>query len=274
MKWSMAFILIILIILLSNFIMAMKAQAVDLGVWGESFAIMEEDFEVHIMKQLEALGEDKIEATQELIKDKMVANIKRPRAVKGINRAVENKSRLYDPTFTLAEDIHDEKGHLLYSSGTKINPLEKKAFDEVWVLIDGDDQAQVDFAKKYQEDQYPTNGSAVVKGKKNGDSNENESNQIEIEKTGKIGRIKKIILLKGAPGVQKDGSFFFFDQMSEISRKLNISKVPSVIRQAPDGINILIDEVALEENDLDLEANKERANTKSKSISGGIREFQ
>ncbi len=31
MKWSMVFILIILIILLSNFIMAMKANAVDLG---------------------------------------------------------------------------------------------------------------------------------------------------------------------------------------------------------------------------------------------------
>ncbi len=30
MKWSMAFILIILIILLSNFIMAMKAHAFDL----------------------------------------------------------------------------------------------------------------------------------------------------------------------------------------------------------------------------------------------------
>lgn len=31
MKWSMVFILIILIILLSNFIMAMKAHALDLN---------------------------------------------------------------------------------------------------------------------------------------------------------------------------------------------------------------------------------------------------
>lgn len=247
---------------------ARKAQAVDLGVWGESFAIMEEDFEVHIMKQLEALGEDKIEATQELIKDKMVANIKRPRAVKGINRAVENKSRLYDPTFTLAEDIHDEKGHLLYSRGATINPLEKKAFDEIWILIDGDDQAQVDFAKNYQENLHTVNDSVEGKGTNSGKS---KDNQTEIDKTRKI---KKIILLKGAPGLQKDGSFFFFDQMSEISRKLNISKVPSVIRQAPDGRHIFIEEVALEKNELDLEANKERANAKSKGISRGIRRIK
>lgn len=251
--------------------LARKAQAVDLGVWGESSAIMEEDFEVHIIKQLEALGKEKIEATQELIKDKMVANIKRPRAVKGISKATENKNRLYDPTFTVAENIYDEKGHLLYSSGTKINPLEKKAFDEIWILIDGDDQAQVEFAKNYQEDQYLTNDNAVIKDKANGDIEESKNSQTKI---GKIAKIKKIILLKGTPGLQKDGNFFFFDQMSEISRKLNISKTPSVIRQAPDEKNILIEEVALEENALDFKTSREGVNGKNKNISRGIRELQ
>ncbi len=268
MKNKVLIFIVFIFILPLHFTFASKAQAVDLGVWGESSAIMEEDFETYIMKQLEALGEDKIEATQELIKDKMVANIKRPRAVKGISRAVKNNSRLYDPTFTLNEDIHDDKGHLLYSSGTKINPLEKKAFDEIWILIDGDDQAQVDFAKNYQENQYLTNGNVVVKDKKNGNTKNSQT------KIGKTRKIKKIILLKGAPGLQKDGSFFFFDQMSEISHKLNISKVPSVIRQELDGRNILIEEVDLEKNELDLEANKERANAKNKDISGGIRELQ
>ncbi len=221
MKWSflfvpLGFIAISLIILLINFMIALKVEAVELGVWGESSGIKEEDFETHIVKQLEALGEDKLISHQEQIKDKIVADIKRPKAVKGITKAVSNSTRLHDPSFELQENIYDHNNQLLYPSGLIINPLEKKAFDEIWVLIDGDDALQVEFAKNYQEPNTTLN------------------------------KIKKIILINGAPGIQEDGSFFFFDQMGEISKRLDISKVPSIIRQAPSQPQILIEEVALD----------------------------
>ena len=60
-------------------------------------------------------------------------------------------------------------------------------------------------------------------------------------------KVKKIILINGAPGNKEDGSFFFFDQAGEISRKLSITKVPSVVRQAPNDTQILIEEIALDE---------------------------
>ena len=56
---------IVIQILALNFIFACTVQAADLGVWGESSEIAEEDFETHIVKQLEDMGEDKLRAHQE-----------------------------------------------------------------------------------------------------------------------------------------------------------------------------------------------------------------
>ena len=132
MKNKLLIFIILVLILLLCFTLVKKAQAVDLGVWGESSAIAEEDFETHIVKQLEALGEEKLKAHQEQIKDKIVANIKRPRAVKGVTKASTNTSRFYDPSFTITQDIYDGKNQLLFPSGTTVNPLEKRVFDEIF----------------------------------------------------------------------------------------------------------------------------------------------
>lgn len=211
-----------------------SANAIDLGVWGESSAIAEEDFEVHIIKQLEALGDEKLRAHQEMIKDQMVARIKRPRAVKNISKATATTARYYDPTFIIQDDIFNEKNQLLYPRGTKVNPLKQKAFDEIWIFIDGDDLLQVEFAKNYQE----ANAQNEL---------DKKSKVSKANETKKPTKIKKIILTNGEPGAQTDGSFFFFDQAGEISRKLNLTKVPSVIRQAPNEAMILIEEIALED---------------------------
>ena len=225
-KQLLIFVLYFSLILLLHFCLAKKAYAAELGTVGESSTIAEEDFETHIVKQLEALGEDKLKAHQIKIKDKIVANIKRPRAVKGVSKAVSNTARFFDPTLKLDQNIYDTNNQLLYPSGTIINPLDKKDFVEVWIFIDGDDKAQVDFAKNYQANQ----------------SLENTENITTITKTN---RVKRIILINGAPGIQKDGSFFFYDQAGTISRRLDITKVPSVVRQAPNKALILIEEVFL-----------------------------
>lgn len=219
MKKNLLSLIIFIQVSLLAIMFVSKAQAEDLGVWGESTEIAEEDFENHIVKQLEELGEDKLRAHQELIKDKMVSKIKRPRAVENVSAAMTSTSRLYDPSFTVEEDIYGDRDQLFYAKGTRINPLERKAFEEIWIFIDGDDEAQVEFAKNYQE-----------------------SNP---ERT--VNKVKKIILTNGAPGNQKDGDFFYFDQAGEISNKLDITKVPSVVRQAPNDFKILIEEIGLDE---------------------------
>lgn len=212
-------LILIMNILLLQTVFVSSAQAVDLGVWGSSFEIVEEDFEEHIVNQLEIIGADKLQEHQELIKDKMVEKIKRPRPVRSINTAISSSCRTYDPSFVVEEDIRGEQGQLLYARGTKINPLEKKTFDEIWIFIDGDNESQVNFAKSYKEN---------------------------LDDTHTI-KTKKIILTSGMPGEQKDGSFFYFDQGGVISDKLNITKVPCVVSQTPNDTQILIQEIALQE---------------------------
>lgn len=210
-KFVSLIFLLSLIIIFGEFTIS---EAADLGVWGETSQIIEEDFEEHIIKKLQELGADKLRSHQEFIKDKIVANVKRPKSVPNITNATKNTSRLYDPSFTLTEDIFGDKNQLLISAGTRINPIEKRSFDEIWIFIDGNDDLQVEFAKNYSFQKNINN--------------------------------KKIILLSGAPGSQKDGTFFYFDQLGEISKKLNITKVPTIVRQSPDVLQILIEEIDLE----------------------------
>ena len=47
-------------------------------------------------------------------------------------------SHLYDPSYTVPEDIYDHKGHLLYKAGYKVNPLNQVPLRERLIFINGD----------------------------------------------------------------------------------------------------------------------------------------
>lgn len=210
--WSLLITLIVLIAFLTY---SLNAKAIDLGVYGETAQIKEVDLQEHIINKLKSLDQEKLQEYQDSIANQTVQNIRRPKPVKGVTKVNMYSQRYFDPTFTVNEDIYTSPGTLLYAKGTKLNPLEYKSFDEVWILIDGDDIAQVQFAKKYNSQKS---------------------------------RIKKIILVNGQPGEQEDGSFLYFDQAGEISKKLNITKVPSVISQTNGRNDILIEEIEIDKN--------------------------
>ena len=219
MSYFSMFLTAFMMILIS-FIVIFSSQAQDFGVHGESQEITEIDMEEYIISSLKNMGEEKLINHQKMIAKKMVDKIKRPNAVKGVLAATENANRYFDPSFTVEDDILDDKNQIMYPRGHKINPLDHKAFDEIWLMINGDDDKEVAFAKNY--------------GKTN-----------QISKKAQKNKNIKIILVNGSPGTQEDGSFFYFDQFGEISKKLDITKTPSVIRQAIDKNLIEILEVAL-----------------------------
>lgn len=204
-----------LLVLLASLTYTLRAKAIDLGAYGETASIKEEDLEEHIISKLKSLDQEKLQEYQESVVKQTVQNIKRPKPVGGINRTSVYTQRFFDPSTTLEEDIYIAPGKLLHAKGTIINPLDYKAFDEVWILIDGDDISQVIFAKEYK-----------AEGSKH----------------------KKIILVNGTPGGQEDGNFFYFDQAGEISKKLNIEKVPSVVSQITGRNDISIEEIDIDEN--------------------------
>jgi conjugal transfer pilus assembly protein TraW len=52
---------------------------------------------------------------------------------------------LIDPTYTLQEDMRDQNGNVLFKKGMKANPAEYASLAR-YVIIDGNDPGQVDFA--------------------------------------------------------------------------------------------------------------------------------
>jgi conjugal transfer pilus assembly protein TraW len=223
-------ILICLIIVLS-------AQAKDFGIHGESQQITEIDMEEYIITSLKNVGEEKLINHQKMIAKKMIEKIKTPNKVKGISSATENATRYFDPTFRVEDDILDDKNQIMYHRGHKINPLDHKAFDEIWLMINGDDEKELAFAKNY--------GKADKTEKLANRGKEKNTQITQITKITQNTKTIKIILVNGSPGSQEDGNFFYFDQFGEISKKLDITKTPSVIIQANDKKLIEIQEIAL-----------------------------
>ena len=111
--------------------------------WGNTYEIGEEDIVKYIARNqalLEARTREKIEE----IKGKMYALTK----YRGRFPQVEKETvYLIDPTYTLQEDIRDQNGSILFPKGTKANPADYGVLGR-YVIIDGDDPKQVEFAVK------------------------------------------------------------------------------------------------------------------------------
>jgi len=57
-------------------------------------------------------------------------------------RARKNRAFLVDMTFTLAFDVPDGRGGILYPRGFRFNPLDYVPFNQTLVILDGDDPRQ------------------------------------------------------------------------------------------------------------------------------------
>jgi len=201
--------LILILMVACNF-----ACAKDLGKYGHSFEIEEPDMLSVIESKLKAHQESGVlETVQDNHRERVKRQIKRPNKVAGITKATKNSVRSFDPTIELEEDIVGPENKVLYVKGTKINPLDYQAFDESMLFIDGDDQAQLDFANGYR---HPNT----------------------------------IIFVNGEPGLKEingEERFYYFDQWGALSHRFGIKEVPSVISQAPEQKTLTIEEIYLEE---------------------------
>ncbi|KJW04506.1 putative conjugative transfer protein [Orientia tsutsugamushi str. Sido] len=126
--------------------------------------------------------------------EKVRQKIMRPVPVKNLSKATENKTRIYDSTYVQKDDIKTKNGIIIVKGGTKINPLEIINWGEPLILIDGDDEDQVSWAKS---------------------------------------RPGKIVLVNGNPIELSNllGRHVFFDQSGFLSTKFKIQAVPAIIEQ-------------------------------------------
>lgn len=187
-------------------------SAKDLGTFGETFPIIEENLLSFIQRKLFKIQENgELAQHQKIITEKIVKNIERPASVDGVAKTKEFRKFYYDPSITVPYDLKDHNGVVFHKVGTSINPLETHHLKQPLLFIDGDDLEQVNWAKK---EMY----------------------------TSPI-----IILIKGAPFelMKSLDAPVYFDQGGTIVKKIGIKQVPA--RVIEEDKKLLVTEVLLEE---------------------------
>lgn len=184
----------------------LTANAQDLGVFGETFEIAEEDFLQHMMSKLQKMnltGELKIAQNQ--IQEKIRRNIAHPKAVQGITKTEKEREFKFDPTITVTQDLADHNGKIFARAGEQFNPLNQVKMTPM-LFINGENEKQISWAlKKISEKKIFRHDFA------------------------------KIVLMKGSPFdlQEKLDRPIYFDQQGFLTKKLGIEHVPAIVFQNP-----------------------------------------
>lgn len=190
------------------------AGAKDFATHGHSFEVLEPDLLKQIEHKLKALNEDGTLAEHEMkLMEKAKKSVLRPQGVKGMTKAIEDRTFTYDPSLLVPYDLKDPQGKVFHKAGTRINPLQYKSLSTALVFLDGEDLAQVAWAEGIQAKQT-----------------------------------SKVILTSGAPFqlMEKWKVPVYFDQGGTLTKKLGIRHVPALVVQ--EGMRLKISEIALKED--------------------------
>ena len=193
------------------------AVARDLGVRGATWPVAEPDLLAEIEARLR--GMERSGALARLEREARAdarARLEEPDPVPGIVPATEERSRLLDPSITVARDVRTPDGTLVAAAGTRVNPLERMTLARDLLFVDGRRAAEIAWA---------------------------------LAREAEGGRPAKIVLLAGRPLdlARKHRRPFFFDQGGVLAARLRIAATPSVVGQA--GALLRITEIPVEDRD-------------------------
>lgn len=125
-------------------LLANPLLAVDLGVHGELFPVVEENLLDWIKSQASELPQE--------FQDQVVSAIKRPRDFMHLPNATENRTVQFDPSITLKQEILDASGKVLYPKGHRFNPLTVTQLSQALLFFDGTKENHLDWACKEAKD--------------------------------------------------------------------------------------------------------------------------
>lgn len=133
--------------LLVTVILSSPTLARDYGQQGRHFPIIEPDLLKQIQTRIQVMDKNgDIDRLNQKLKARTIARVNRPQPVKGLTRANETTTRLFDPTITLQADILDHDGRRIWAKGTRVNPLDTVPLRAALIFLDGDDPAQLEWA--------------------------------------------------------------------------------------------------------------------------------
>lgn len=195
---------VIFLLLSQCFLLTANAQ--DLGVFGETFEIAEEDFLQHMMSKLQKMNQTgELKIAQKKVQEKVKESISHPQTVQGITETEKEREFKFDPTITVTQDLADHNGKIFVRAGEQFNPLDQVKMTPM-LFIDGENEKQISWAlKKISEKKIFRHDFA------------------------------KIVLVKGSPFdlQEKLDRPIYFDQQGLLTKKLGVEHVPAIVFQNP-----------------------------------------
>jgi type-F conjugative transfer system protein TraW len=192
-------------------ILASPLWAKDLGRIGATFPIGEIDMLTWIEQRLTGFEQSgKLAKMQQEFVDRVTESVETPPPL-SLATTTTPTVFLVDPSLTLAKDLADAKGQIFAQAGTRINPFDTSTWPEyarppvqfeyshVLVFFDARDEKQLAFAQSF-------------------------------ESTKPI----KWILTGGSPNQAAKvlNHRIYFDQQGDLSKKMHIKAVPSLVEQS------------------------------------------
>lgn len=190
-----------------------SARAEDLGNIGPVYPIGEQHFLEMISQRLrdkEHSGE--LKRLEQQARARGIDAVVHPKPLAGLKPGETARTFYYDPTFVLDRNIFDDKGHLLFASGTRKNPLEVVLMSKHLLFFDGRDQRQVERARALIDHYH--------------------------------GRVKPILVGGSYLDLMKSWRIpVYYDQQGLLTKRFKITQVPAIVSQ--EGLRLRIDELVL-----------------------------
>ncbi len=183
----------------------------DLGVVGPTYDIREPDLLEEIQAKLQAKqASGELARMQEEGRKRAMASVREPKAVEGVSKTMVAKTRFWDPSIVIQENVVDEKGRVLIPKGTVANPLDHMQMSKSMLFFDARDPDQVAYAR---------------------------------QALAKVGSTVTPILVGGAviDLMKQWKTRLYFDQQGRLVKKFGIKQVPAWVYQ--EGRVMRIDEV-------------------------------
>ena len=141
----------IIVLLLSS---TAHGTVYNLGVIGQTYEIAEPNMlESFHTKLRAAQANGKMAEVEAQMKERFVAHAQRPNGI-DLPRSQQHRTRYYDPSVILSQEIIDHEGNVLWPAGTTVNPLDYVPLSQQWLFFDGDDPEQSAWAHAYLK-RYP-----------------------------------------------------------------------------------------------------------------------
>lgn len=183
-------------------------NANDLGVYGSTAEIQEEDLILFLKKKIDSFSENDCSEFMQAMQSRIVSQLNKTMAIEGIEKAKIYSVKYVDPSICVSKDILNHEGQVVIRKGTQYNPLSQISLNHDLLFFDATDQEQLSWAESYAHS-------------------------------------AKWILVKGKP-MQLEKELerpVYFDQGGVLTKKFGIEQVPACVSQ--DGLRLKIEFILL-----------------------------